>query len=101
MDKEDLTEREKARSIQKLYAKTKVKKRPTTRLVVAGKSGRANVAKAKSGPKQGGTGKIKRVDKRMLADKRGEKAAATRRKGVGKGAKSKGRKPTKGKGRRK
>ncbi|KAJ1626892.1 Spb1 C-terminal domain-containing protein [Pavlovales sp. CCMP2436] len=68
VDKGDMSEREKGQAIEKLY-KGKLKnsqKRPSAKLVVTGKGGKAGVAKATKGAKSAGNGKIKNVDKRML-----------------------------------
>ena len=77
-DNETLTEREKVRQIEQLYKKLRVQRNEHTRtkLVVAK---RRNAAKAPKRPK-GLKGRYKMVDRRMLADQRGEKAAHRRRK---------------------
>lgn len=87
-----MNEREKSKAIEQLYSKKLKQKRPSARIVVTAKSGRQGVAKAKSGGKGAGGGKVKTVDKRMLKDKRGEKRAAQKgKKGGGKGKKGGGK----------
>jgi len=100
VDKGDMSEREKGQAIEKLY-KGKLKnsqKRPSAKLVVTGKGGKAGVAKATKGAKSAGNGKIKNVDKRMLKDKRGEKRVATKGKGAGSGGGKNGKGGGKGVG---
>lgn len=98
--KDDMSEREKSKAIEQLYSKKLKTKRPSAKIVVTSKGGKQGVAKAKSGGKGAGGGKVKTVDKRMLKDKRGEKRAAQKGKkgGKGKGGKGKGGKGGKAKG---
>lgn len=92
--KEDMSEREKSSAIEKLYSKKLSKKRPSAKIVVTGKGGKPNAAKAKTGAKGAGGGKIKHVDKRMLKDKRGAESKA-KKKGGKRGKPSKGKGHTK------
>jgi hypothetical protein len=86
-----MSEREKSSAIEKLYSKKLKNKRPSAKIVVTGRGGKAGVAKSKTGGKGAGSGKVKHVDKRMLKDKRGEKRAASKSKGgKHKGGKGKG-----------
>jgi len=91
-----MSEREKSKAIEQLYSKKLKTKRPSAKLVVTSKGGKQGVAKAKSGGKGAGSGRVKTVDKRMLKDKRGEKRAASKGKKGGKGGKGKGGKGGKG-----
>ena len=74
--KSDMTEREKSKEVEKLYAKKLVQKREKKKLVV----GRRHTAGG------GKTGRgVKMVDARTRADTRGEKNAAKRKQGKGGG----------------
>eukprot|EP00052_Salpingoeca_macrocollata_P006983 m.57080 g.57080 ORF g.57080 m.57080 type:complete len:893 (+) comp15767_c1_seq1:91-2769(+) len=74
-ENDTLTEKEKSKQIQQLYNKLKLKEKKETTYVVTKK---INAAKRPHRPK-GVTGFYKVVDKRMKADKRGEKSAERKR----------------------
>jgi len=73
----DLTEVAKARSIERLY-KSQMAKMKTKQVYVV--RGKGQKGKQRVGPKSSGKTRIKVVDKRMKADKRGADAKTRRRK---------------------
>merc|ERR1712137_177798 len=73
----DLTEVAKARSIERLY-KSQMAKMKTKQVYVV--RGKGQKGKQRVGPKSSGKSRIKVVDKRMKADKRGADAKTRRRK---------------------